>query len=83
MPTKVISLRVDEGLLSIIEQRAKLENRTLSNMIIAMISRYGCTGCPMFSKVNGVRMCGEKEISGFISKPDDNPIPNWCPLSEK
>lgn len=42
-----------------------------------------CTECPMFSNENGIRKCGNTEISGFIAKPDQNPILNWCPLGSK
>ena len=83
MSAKVISLCIDETILTTLENRAKLENRTLSNMIISIIVSNGCTGCPMFSKENGIRKCGDKEITGFIAKPESNPIPNWCPLIVK
>lgn len=80
MSTDVISIRIDSRLLKILKGRAELETRTLTNMIVSIIVTNGCTGCPMFSTENGIRKCGSTEITGFIAKQDQNPIPNWCPL---
>ena len=37
MPTKPVNLRIDEELLCYLEDRAKREHRTLSNMIISIL----------------------------------------------
>ena len=37
MPTKSIGLRIDEELLTYLEDRANREHRTLSNMIISIL----------------------------------------------
>ena len=79
----VISIRIDSRMLKMLKGRAKLETRTLTNMILSIIATNGCTGCPMFSKENGIRKCGNTEITGFVAKQDQNPIPNWCPLGSE
>lgn len=38
MPTKLISVRIDETLLAYLTTRAEKEHRTLSNMIVAILS---------------------------------------------
>lgn len=38
MPTKLISIRIDTELLDYLQKRAEKEHRTLSNMIIAILS---------------------------------------------
>ena len=38
MPTKLISIRVDENLLAYLQARAEKEHRSLSNMIISILS---------------------------------------------
>lgn len=38
MPMKLISIRIDTKLLDYLQKRAKKEHRTLSNMIIAILS---------------------------------------------
>lgn len=37
MPTKNIGIRIDEDLLRYLEDRAKREHRTLSNMILSIL----------------------------------------------
>lgn len=37
MSTKLISLRIEENLLSVISNRASKENRTVSNMIVSIL----------------------------------------------
>lgn len=37
MPTKIVSLRIDEKLLDYLTERAKSEHRSLSNLIISII----------------------------------------------
>ena len=37
MPTKSIALRIDTELLAYLEERAKREHRTLSNMIVSIL----------------------------------------------
>ena len=38
MPTKTISIRIDAELLDYLQKRAEKEHRTLSNMIMAILS---------------------------------------------
>lgn len=38
MPTKLISIRIDTELLEYLQKRAEKEHRTLSNMIVAILS---------------------------------------------
>ena len=38
MPTKLVSIRIDTELLAYLTKRAEKEHRTLSNMIIAILS---------------------------------------------
>lgn len=38
MPTKPISIRIDTQLLAYLTERAEKEHRTLSNMIVAILS---------------------------------------------
>lgn len=38
MPTKLISIRVDENLLAYLTDRAEKEHRTLSNMIVSILA---------------------------------------------
>jgi hypothetical protein len=80
MSTKSVSLRIDAEILNYLEARAEAEHRTLTNMIVHIICQNGCTGCPNFTKENGIRFCNGKEISGFVCSKDTNPIPKWCPL---
>ena len=37
MPTKMVSLRIDEALLEYLTERAKSEHRTLSNLIVSIL----------------------------------------------
>lgn len=37
MPTKMVSLRIDEELLEYLTERAKSEHRTLSNLIVSIL----------------------------------------------
>ena len=38
MPTKMISVRIDEDLLEYLQDRAEKEHRTLSNMIVSLLA---------------------------------------------
>ena len=38
MPTKMISVRIDEDLLKYLQDRAEKEHRTLSNMIVSLLA---------------------------------------------
>ena len=47
MPTKMISVRIDEEILKSLQERAEKEHRTLSNMITSIIleDTEGCKEC--------------------------------------
>ena len=57
MPTKQVNLRIDEGLLHCLEDRATREHRTLSNMIISILLDAMEQGC---SKGYNLKQKGEK-----------------------
>ena len=83
MPTKTISLRIDESMYKYLVARAEAEHRTLSNEVIHMLCLCGCTGCQHHERQERGYKCSacDRELSGFIST--GNPIPNWCPIIEQ
>ena len=40
MSTKAVNIRMDESLVEYLQEQAKLENRTLSNMVISILESY-------------------------------------------